>query len=202
MCELGAVAYTRDEVKLGEFDERLAELPGVPRNKRCMQEFWLDPANAASFERVTTLNVRPPGDVMLAFKAWVAEMTLLAKQHENKPVSSTDGGGGAGDARKRRKVRVKPVMVAWPSAYDSMFVFWYYRHFVGEKPPWAFRAVDIKSLLVGALGVQYSAIHKPMLTQLGLWPADAPHTHRGVEDAEEQMQGFFLARNYSRRLSR
>jgi hypothetical protein len=45
----------------------------------------------------------------------------------------------------------KPVFVAYPVAYDFMFVHWYLIRFAGESP-FSHSALDIKTLVMAALG--------------------------------------------------
>ena len=80
-----------------------------------------------------------------------------------------------------------PVMVAFPAAYDAMWVQWYLYRFVGES---AFRrrAIDIKTLAMVAMGAGYHTTAKVSLPRH--WRPSSPHTHIAVDDAIEQGELF------------
>ena len=66
-----------------------------------------------------------------------------------------------------------PVFVAYPAAYDFMFVYWYLIRFAGESP-FSFSALDIKSYAMAVLGTEYRhATKKSMPKQ---WFDPLPHT--------------------------
>ena len=80
-----------------------------------------------------------------------------------------------------------PVMVAFPAAYDAMWVQWYLHRFVGDDP-FRRRAIDIKTLALVAMGAGYRATAKSSLPKH--WRPRAKHTHVAVEDAIEQGELF------------
>ena len=80
-----------------------------------------------------------------------------------------------------------PVMVAFPAAYDAMWVQWYLHRFIGDDP-FRRRAIDIKTLAMVAMGTGYRATVKSSLP--GHWRATTKHTHIAVEDAIEQGELF------------
>ena len=80
-----------------------------------------------------------------------------------------------------------PVMVAFPAAYDAMWVQWYLHRFVGDDP-FRRRAIDIKTLAMVAMGAGYRATAKSGLPRH--WRPPARHTHIAVEDAIEQGELF------------
>src|SRR2546421_11461534 len=53
----------------------------------------------------------------------------------------------------------KPVFVAYPAAYDFMFVYWYMMRFAGESP-FSFSALDIKTYAMAVLGTNYRGATK------------------------------------------
>jgi len=178
MVNLGAVAYTADRQKLGDFDANLQEIEGSIRDERTMNEFWLKPEQAETLAAIT-LNPQPALEVMERFKEWVNQMTSLGREV-------------TGDQS------VGPVLVAYPSGFDYMFVYWYWMRYLGEHPPFWFKCVDIKSFAAGRLNCQYNECHKSAKTGGKLvryWPEDMPHTHKGVDDADEQIQVFFNVRD-------
>jgi hypothetical protein len=74
----------------------------------------------------------------------------------------------------------KPVFVAYPAAYDFMFVYWYLMRFVGESP-FSHSALDIKTLAMCALGTDYRDATKRRMPRR--WFDPLPHTHVALDDA-------------------
>src|SRR5215207_844068 len=77
----------------------------------------------------------------------------------------------------------KPVFVAYPAAYDFMFVYWYLIRFAGESP-FSHSALDIKSYAMAVLGTEYRASSKRNMP--AEWFDDLPHTHVALDDAVGQ----------------
>lgn len=77
----------------------------------------------------------------------------------------------------------KPVFVAYPAAYDFMFVYWYLMRFVGESP-FSYSALDIKTLAMVVLGTTYGDSTKTNMPKH--WFDPLPHTHTALDDAIEQ----------------
>ena len=76
-----------------------------------------------------------------------------------------------------------PVFVGYPAAFDFMFVYWYLIRFVGRSP-FSFSALDIKTMAMLQLGIEYrNATKKNMPVR---WFDNLPHTHRALDDAIEQ----------------
>ena len=74
----------------------------------------------------------------------------------------------------------KPVFVAYPAAYDFMFVYWYLMRFVGESP-FSHSALDIRSYAMALLGGGYrDAVKRNMPAE---WFDALPHTHVALDDA-------------------
>lgn len=77
----------------------------------------------------------------------------------------------------------KPVFVAYPAAYDFMFVYWYLIRFIGESP-FSHSALDIKTYAMALLGREYrESVKRNMPSR---WFDDRPHTHIALDDAKEQ----------------
>jgi hypothetical protein len=74
----------------------------------------------------------------------------------------------------------KPVFVAYPVAYDFMFVYWYLIRFASESP-FAHSALDIKTLAMAALGTDYRDSTKRNMPRQ--WFDETPHTHVALDDA-------------------
>ena len=74
----------------------------------------------------------------------------------------------------------KPVFVAYPAAFDFMFVYWYLIRFAGESP-FSFSALDIKSFAMAILGTDYRETVKRNMPRE--WFDPLPHTHKALDDA-------------------
>jgi hypothetical protein len=77
----------------------------------------------------------------------------------------------------------KPVFVAYPAAYDFMFIYWYMIKFAGESP-FSHSALDIKTYAMALLGKEYRASTKRNMPRN--WFDEMPHTHVALEDAKGQ----------------
>lgn len=77
----------------------------------------------------------------------------------------------------------KPVFVAYPAAFDFMFVYWYLIRFTGRSP-FSHSALDIKTLAMALLKTGYRDATKRRMPQR--WFDDLPHTHLALDDAIEQ----------------
>jgi len=91
----------------------------------------------------------------------------------------------------------QPVFVAYPAAYDFMFVYWYLIRFTGESP-FSHSALDIKTYAMAMLKQGYRASTKNRMPKR--WFDPLPHTHRALDDAIEQGALFcnMLAENLGR----
>ena len=107
------------------------------------------------------VNPQPPEKAIADFRRWV--------DHHHKTVGW-------------------PVMVAFPIAFDGMWVEWYLQRFAGESP-FRRRGLDIKTVAMIAMGAGYRATAKSTLPRH--WRSRTPHTHVAVEDAIEQGELFF-----------
>jgi len=81
----------------------------------------------------------------------------------------------------------RPVFVAYPSAFDFPFVYWYLLRFVGENP-FGFSAIDIKTYAMALLRRPYRLCGKRSMP--AEWMAPTPHTHVAIDDALEQGRIF------------
>jgi hypothetical protein len=77
----------------------------------------------------------------------------------------------------------EPVFVAYPAAYDFMFVYWYLMRFAGESP-FSFSALDIKTYAMSVLGTTYKEATKKNMPKQ--WFDLLPHTHKALDDAIAQ----------------
>jgi hypothetical protein len=74
----------------------------------------------------------------------------------------------------------KPVFVAFPAAYDFMFVYWYLIRFSGSSP-FSHSALDIKTLAMAAMGTEYRESVKRNMPRE--WFEKLPHNHVALDDA-------------------
>ncbi|HEX7115872.1 MAG TPA: 3'-5' exoribonuclease [Steroidobacter sp.] len=93
----------------------------------------------------------------------------------------------------------KPVFVAYPAAFDFMFVYWYLINFVGESP-FGHSALDIKSFAMAVLKTSYRESTKRNMPKH--WFDELPHTHVALDDAIEQGALFCNMLKESRAWSR
>jgi hypothetical protein len=77
----------------------------------------------------------------------------------------------------------RPVFVAYPAAYDFMFVYWYLMRFVGRSP-FSFSALDIKTMAMTMLGKEFHASTKKNMPKQ--WFGESKHSHVALQDALEQ----------------
>jgi hypothetical protein len=98
-------------------------------------------------------NLRDPAEAMPAYVAWL------------------------------RALPGKPVFVAYPAAFDFLFVYWYLIRFAGESP-FSHSALDIKSYAMALLGKGYRDSTKRNMP--AAWFDELPHTHVALDDAIEQ----------------
>jgi hypothetical protein len=77
----------------------------------------------------------------------------------------------------------KPVFVAYPAAYDFMFVYWYLIRYAGESP-FSHSALDIKTYAMAVLGAEYRESVKRNMPKV--WFDNLPHTHVALDDARGQ----------------
>ena len=82
-----------------------------------------------------------------------------------------------------------PVMVAFPAAFDALWVEWYCHRFAGASP-FRRRCIDLRTLVMVAMGAGYREGGKSSLPQDWRTGTGA-HTHLAVDDAHEQGRLFF-----------
>ena len=81
-----------------------------------------------------------------------------------------------------------PVMVAFPAAFDAMWVEWYCHWFTGASP-FRRRCVDLRTLAMVAMGAGYREGGKTSMPQH--WrTGTGTHTHLAIDDALEQGRLF------------
>jgi hypothetical protein len=90
----------------------------------------------------------------------------------------------------------RPVFVAYPTAFDFPFMYWYLMRFTGENP-FGYSAIDVKTYAMAMLRQPYRMCGKRSMP--AHWFDAAPHTHIALDDAIEQGRLFcnMLADNLS-----
>jgi len=81
----------------------------------------------------------------------------------------------------------KPVFVAYPTAFDFPFVYWYLTEFAGENP-FGYSAIDIKTYAMALMRKPYRMCGKRSMP--AEWLDPVPHTHVALDDAIEQGRLF------------
>lgn len=77
----------------------------------------------------------------------------------------------------------RPVFVAYPAAFDFLFLYWYLIRFTGESP-FSHSALDIKTYAMALLRTDYRSSTKKNMPKH--WFDELPHTHIALDDAIEQ----------------
>ena len=83
----------------------------------------------------------------------------------------------------------RPVLVAYPVAFDWSFLYWYFERFSATGSPFGHSScLDIRTLYQAMAGTVFDRSAKRYMPP-SLIP-DAPHTHNALDDAVEQGELF------------
>lgn len=82
-----------------------------------------------------------------------------------------------------KKLPGSPVFVAYPLAFDFMWIYWYLIRFTGESP-FSHSGIDIRTYAMSMLKRDYTNSAKRHMPKE--WFDDLPHTHLAIDDAVEQ----------------
>ena len=88
-----------------------------------------------------------------------------------------------------------PVFAAFPAGFDFTFMYWYMIRFAGRSP-FSFSALDMKTLAMATLGIEYREAVKRNFPRDWFAPGKA-HKHVALADAIEQgemLMNIFSAR--------
>ena len=77
----------------------------------------------------------------------------------------------------------EPIFVAYPAAFDFMFVCWYLNRFAGENP-FGWSALDVKTFAWSRLRSDFGKTTKSVMPRH--WFDDLPYTHKALDDAISQ----------------
>lgn len=86
-----------------------------------------------------------------------------------------------------KKANGRPVFVGYPAGFDFLFMYWYLIVFAGESP-FSFSALDVKSVAMTVLNVEYRAATKRRFPKH--WFGKKRHNHVALDDAIEQGEMF------------
>jgi hypothetical protein len=82
----------------------------------------------------------------------------------------------------------RPVVVAYPIAFDWAFLYWYFVRFAGRSPFGYSSCLDIRTLYQARAGTVHDLSGKQDMPG---WLVPArPHTHNALDDAVEQAELF------------
>lgn len=159
MLSFGAVALTESGTELSTFQANLEPLADAEEDELTMKWWETQPKAWAALLE----DRKKPEDAIPAFARWVHTMSA-----------------------SRSSV---PVMVAYPSGFDFMFMLWYLEKFYRGHNPFGFRCIDIRSFLAASLRVPYTRTGKRYWPKRWFDP-ELPHTHVAIDDAREQGRAF------------
>lgn len=154
-----AVAGTYDGQR---FDRAGRDAPSIYRELRPISErFEPEALSVNGLDRGRLLGEgEPPEKAMLAADEWVREVAGVRR----------------------------PVLVAYPVAFDWSFLYWYFMAFAGRSPFGHASCLDIRTLYQARSRTVYDRAGKQhMPSHLR---SSRPHTHNALDDAIEQGELF------------
>lgn len=168
MLSFGVVAFDESGKEIGAFARNLDRLSYALQHPTTMA-WWAKNQEAYDRTRVGCIN---PLDAMEQFDEWSA------------------------------KLPGKKTFVGYPASYDFMFLYWYLQAFLGVmlkndvrvaidyECPFGFQALDIKTLAMVPLGLDFRAVGKRQMPR-EWFEGQPPHTHDPLDDARGQGLLFF-----------
>lgn len=161
---LGAVAAKRDGIRLGRLDINFSLPEDAKADPGTLK--WFQEQNKQAWEHCTREPVHTPQEGMKLVQAWFNDMSKHGKL----------------------------LLVAYPTIYDGTMLYNYWFRYLGHpnggKGP-GFTIVDIRSYAAGKLNISYFEASKDKaLAKFRPSPDAFPHTHCGLDDAEEQLELF------------
>jgi|SaaInlStandDraft_4_1057021.scaffolds.fasta_scaffold25748_2 hypothetical protein len=156
MLQFGVAAFDlaseTPRFPLTSFESNLMTLDEASTSRSTM-DWWATQGGAYDSTRI---KARPPGSEMPRFLRWIKALD--------------------------RKV----IIVGYPVTYDFMFLYWYTLAFGGledgERCPFGFSGLDIKTLAAAKMGVPYPMASKRRMPKR--WFKGTPeHNHDGLTDA-------------------
>jgi len=148
-----------DGEEVGSFEQNLQELEGSAGDPDTME--WWSRQPKEIWEACRS-NLFTPEAAMANFVRWISNMEKLH--------------------------HAKAVCVAYPAGFDFLFVYWYIVRF-GQKSPFSFSCLDMKTFAAATLRVPYRQATKKNMPR-EWFEGLPPHTHKALDDAREQ--GFLF----------
>jgi hypothetical protein len=177
MLSFGVVAFDESGKEIDAFSRNLELLPGAIQHPKTM-EWWAK--HKAAYDR-TRVECELPEYAMRGFDLWMHHLPG------------------------------KKTFVGYPASYDFLFLYWYLMKFLGTQGwrddaeglmthkeltaldydcPFGFQALDIKTLAMIPLGLDFRAVGKRKMPRE--WFEGQPqHTHDPLDDARGQGMLFF-----------
>ena len=82
----------------------------------------------------------------------------------------------------------RPILVAYPVAFDWSFLYWYFESFGAESPFGHSSCLDIRTLYQAVAGSVFDRSGKASMPNF--LQSRSPHTHNSLDDAIEQGELF------------
>jgi Exonuclease len=82
----------------------------------------------------------------------------------------------------------RPILVAYPVAFDWSFLYWYFESFGADSPFGHSSCLDIRTLYQAVAGSVFDRSGKSSMPEF--LQSRAPHTHNSLDDAVEQGELF------------
>jgi len=153
MLSFGAVAFLDGQI-LGGFYANIQPLEKGVQDKDTMENFWQKFPDAWNYiHHNPQYPMLAPLDAMTGLVDWLSTF--------NKP----------------------PILVAYPAAFDFMFIYWYLIAFL-QKSPFGYSALDMKSYAMCKLDATFTDSVKGNMPKD--WFEGLPYTHCAFDDALEQ----------------
>lgn len=173
----------------------LATLGGNPGDLTVIN--WGFVAYTSDRTRLGSLSVNTvPGKVDPGTVEWfnsTEDLRLAYKKCTEDPKTPEQGMKEIRDWITSVSSGYRPILVAYPTIFDGSLLYAYWFRFLGHpsggKGP-GFTMIDIRSYAAGKLGIEYFEASKERALNKYV-PYDLPHTHTGLDDAEEQMHLLF-----------
>jgi hypothetical protein len=89
----------------------------------------------------------------------------------------------------------RPVLVAYPVAFDWAFMYWYFERFSAGSPFGHSSCLDIRTLYHALTGTVFDRSGKEHMPRWLL--SSSPHTHNALDDAKEQGELFANVLRYA-----
>jgi hypothetical protein len=103
--------------------------------------------------------------------------------------SPQDAMNDAADWVRSVSASSRPVLVAYPVAFDWSFLYWYYEKFASGGSPFGHSScLDIRTLYQASAGTVFDRSGKEAMPDFLL--PESPHTHNALGDAVEQGELF------------